>query len=200
MGTLMTSIRATLVILSLFTLLLGIAYPLGMTKLATLLFPYQAGGSLIRDDKNTVIGSALIGQSFTDPKYFWGRPSSTGTMPYNAAASSGSNLSTSNPALRDAVRVRVAALKAADPENTMPIPVDLVTASASGLDPSISPASAYYQMDRIARIRHLNRSDLELIIKDNTIPRRFGVLGEPAVNVFAMNRALDTLVSIRTEE
>lgn len=173
-----------------FTLITGIAYPLVSTGLGKALFPEQTAGSLIvRDGK--VVGSRLIGQSFTDPKYFWGRPSATGPMPNNAAVSSGSNLGPLNPALSDAVKDRVDALKQADPDNKLPVPVDLVTASGSGLDPEISPAAATYQINRVAKLRHLSADEVSRLVQQHTQGRQFGILGEPRVNVLELNLALD---------
>lgn len=176
----------------LLTLLTGIAYPLLVTCIAQLTMPAQANGSLIMRDGKPV-GSSLIGQSFTEPKYFWSRPSATGPMPYNAASSGGSNLGPTNPALLDAVKARVQALRDADPGNTQPVPVDLVTASASGLDPQISPAAAEYQLARVARVRKLEPNTLRKLVAEHTEGRQFGVLGEPRVNVLELNLALDAM-------
>ncbi len=183
-------IRPAITILSLLTLITGILYPLAVTGLAQLLFPNQANGSLIVRDGN-VLGSELIGQSFDDPKYFWGRLSATSGIPYNAAASSGSNMGPSNPALTDMVEARIDALRAADPGNTQPIPVDLVTASASGLDPHISLAAALYQAPRVARLRGLPDSAVLDLVDRYTEGRQFGIFGEPRVNVLLLNLALD---------
>ena len=195
----MTSqLRPALVSLSLLTLLTGVAYPLLVTGLAQVVFPQQANGSLIVRD-GQVVGSSLIGQSFDDPKYFWGRLSATGTVPYNSfnaenlTASSGSNYGPLNPALMEMVQGRIDALKAADPTNTQPIPVDLVTASASGLDPHISPAAALYQLDRVARARGLDPAIVKQLIDQHTQGRDLGLLGEPRVNVLELNLALDGL-------
>lgn len=185
-----TQIRAAIVSLALFTLLTGLAYPLAVTAIAQWIFPHQANGSLIERD-GKVLGSELIGQSFTDPKYFWGRPSATSPYPYNAAASSGSNLGPANPSLVQAVRERVDALRAADPGNNLPIPVDLVTASASGLDPQISVAAALYQAPRVARERGLSEEQVRMLVKQNTEGFQLGFLGEMRVNVLALNLALD---------
>jgi K+-transporting ATPase ATPase C chain len=183
-------LRQSIVMLVLMTLLTGVAYPIAATGLARLLFPARADGSLVvRDGKP--VGSSLIGQSFTAPKYFWGRPSATSPTAYNGAASSGSNLGPTNPALADAAKRRIAALRAADPGNAAPVPVDLVTASASGLDPEISPASARYQLARVARLRGLPAAQVQALIDQATRGRQFGVLGEPRVNVLALNMALD---------
>ena len=176
--------------LLIFTVLTGLVYPLVVTGIAQLVFPHQANGSLITRNGQTV-GSNLIGQSFDDPKYFWGRLSATGPFPYNAAASSGSNLGPSNPALLEAVKARIAALQSADPSNTQPIPVDLVTASGSGLDPDISVAAALYQLPRVARLRGLTESALRTLVDKYTTARQFGFLGEPRVNVLELNLALD---------
>jgi K+-transporting ATPase ATPase C chain len=178
--------------LLILTLLTGALYPLLVTGIAHGVFPRQAAGSLITQD-GRVIGSALIGQPFSAPKYFWGRPSATTPMPYNAASSSGSNLGPTNPALEDAVKARIAVLKAADPDNQAPIPVDLVTASASGLDPDVSPAAADYQVGRVARARHLSQERVRSLLARYTRGRTFGILGEPRVNVLAINLALDQL-------
>jgi K+-transporting ATPase ATPase C chain len=183
-------IRPALTSLILLTLITGVLYPLAVTGLAQLIFPDQSNGSLIVRN-GEVLGSGLIGQSFDDPKYFWGRLSATAGFPYNAAASSGSNLGPSNPALTDVVEARIAALRAADPGNTQPIPVDLVTASASGLDPHISVAAALYQAPRVARVRGLPESDVINLIDRYTEGRQFGLFGEPRVNVLRLNLALD---------
>ncbi|AOB40421.1 potassium-transporting ATPase subunit KdpC [Bordetella parapertussis] len=185
-------LRAALVIFLALSVLLGLLYPLATTGVARLLWPFQAGGSLLEQD-GRVVGSALIGQSFTDPRYFWGRPSATAPMPYNAAASGGSNLGPANPALAQAVRARIAALRAADPGNPAPIPVDLATASGSGLDPHISPAAAGYQAARVARARGLPTATVEQLIARHTERPVPDILGEPVVNVLALNLALDRL-------
>ncbi len=181
--------------LSLFialSLITGIAYPLAVTALARLAFPEAASGSLIVKDGKAV-GSRLIGQNFTDPGHFWGRPSASSPMPYNASASGGSNLGPLNPALVEAVQARIAALRAADPGNTRTVPADLVTASASGLDPHISPAAAAYQIERVARARHLDVATLEALVARHTDGRQWGVFGEARVNVLELNLALDAL-------
>ena len=183
-------IRAAVVSLLALTVITGVVYPLIVTGIAQVVFPSQANGSLIVKD-GKVVGSALIGQPFDDPKYFWGRPSATTPFPDNAAASSGSNLSPTNPDLIKAVQARVDALRAADPGNTAPVPVDLVTASGSGLDPDISPAAALYQVPRVARARKLDPQTVQQLIERHTEGRTFGVLGEPRVNVLKLNLALD---------
>lgn len=185
-------LRPALVVFAVLTLLTGLAYPLVVTGAAQALFPGQSAGSLIVIDGKPV-GSELIGQNFSDPKNFWGRPSATGPMPYNASASSGSNQGPLNPALTDAVKARVAALKAADPDNTALVPVDLVTASASGLDPHISPAAAAYQANRVARLRNVPPEKVRQLIADETDKPLFGVLGESRVNVLKLNLALQSL-------
>jgi K+-transporting ATPase KdpC subunit len=185
-------LKPALILFALLTLLTGVLYPLVVTGIAQLVFPRQANGSLIIRDGQTV-GSTLIGQPFDDPKYFWGRLSATSPFPYNAAASSGSNLGPSNPALMAAVQARIDALKAADPGNTLPIPVDLVTASASGLDPHISVAAAYYQVPRVARARGMTEAAVIALINQYTEGRQFGFLGEPRVNVLLLNLALNEI-------
>ncbi|MFA4877842.1 MAG: potassium-transporting ATPase subunit KdpA [Methanoregula sp.] len=185
-------IKPALIIFFLLTLITGICYPLLVTGIAQLAFPAQSNGNLILHD-GKVAGSALIGQPFSSPQYFWGRPSATTPVPYNAGLSSGSNLGPSNPALDQAVQARVAALHAADPANTLPIPVDLVTSSGSGLDPDISIASAYYQVPRIARERGLHEADVMNLVTSHIEPRQFGIFGEPRVNVLRLNLALDDL-------
>jgi len=176
--------------LLILTLLTGLLYPLAVTGLAQLLFPLQANGSLIvRDGK--VLGSELIGQPFDAPRYFWSRPSATAPFSYNAAASSGSNLGPTNPALIEAVKARIAALKAADPDNPARIPVDLVTASGSGLDPHISVAAAEYQVHRVAQARRLDEETVRRLVFRHTQERQLGILGEPRVNVLDLNLALD---------
>lgn len=182
---------ASLRLLLVLTLLLGLAYPLALTGLAQLAFPQQAGGSLLQRDGGAV-GSRLIGQAFQDPRYFWPRPSAT-TPPYNAAASGGSNLGPTNAALHAAVEQRAAALRAADPGNTAPIPADLVTASASGLDPHISPEGALWQAPRVARARGLDEARVRELVRAHIEPRSLGLFGEPRVNVLLLNLALDEL-------
>jgi K+-transporting ATPase ATPase C chain len=185
-----TMLRPLLGVFLALTVLTGVVYPLLVTGVARVAFPFQADGSVVERDGKAV-GSALLGQGFTGPGYFWGRPSVTGPHPYNGAASSGSNLATVNPALADAVAARVAALRAADPGNTAPVPVDLVTASGSGLDPHISPAAAEYQLARVARARGLEPSVVRDLVERHTSGRTFGLLGEPRVDVLALNLALD---------
>src|SRR5581483_3141855 len=192
----MKQLRPALVSLAVLSVITGLLYPAVMTLIAQVLFPYQANGSLItRNGK--VVGSALIGQNFDDPKYFWGRLSATNPVPYTAfnsdklTGSSGSNYGPLNPTLLQAVRARIEALKAADPGNTAPIPVDLVTASGSGLDPQISPAAAKYQVNRVAKARGLDPARVQQIVDQFTEGRTFGLLGEPRVNVLQLNLALD---------
>jgi potassium-transporting ATPase KdpC subunit len=182
--------RPAVVLLILLTALTGVVYPLLVTLFAAIAFPQQASGSLVTRGPD-VVGSALIGQPFADPKYFWGRGSATAPFAYNAAASSGSNQGPLNPALVDAVKARAEALRAADPDNRAPIPVDLVTASGSGLDPHISPAAARWQVARVARARGLDPSAVQALVSRHTEPRQFGFLGEPRVNVLALNLDLD---------
>ncbi|CAM3886229.1 potassium-transporting ATPase subunit KdpC [Roseateles saccharophilus] len=182
--------RPALTLFVVLSLVTGLAYPLVVTGVAQALFPDQANGSLVvRDGKP--VGSTLIGQTFADPGHFWSRPSATGPMPYNAGNSSGSNLAPTAPALADAVKARVEALRAADPGNTRPVPVDLVTTSASGLDPHISRAAADYQVARIARARGLPAAKLQALVEQHTEGRWLGFVGEPRVNVLALNLALD---------
>jgi potassium-transporting ATPase KdpC subunit len=191
-------LRPALVSLALLTIIAGGIYPLIVTALGQVLFPAQANGSLIVQNGQAV-GSTLIGQNFDDPKYFWGRLSATSPVPYSAfnavtlTASSGSNYGPLNPALVDAVKARIDALKAVDPDNNADIPVDLVTASASGLDPHISPAAAQYQVNRVAKARGLDAATVQRLVDDNTEGRTFGFLGEPRVNVLRLNLALDAL-------
>lgn len=183
-------LRPAIVSFALLSLLTGVAYPFVVTGIAQATMPGKANGSLIVKDGKPV-GSSLIGQSFSDPKYFWGRPSATGPVPNNASASSGSNLGPTNPALLDAVKARVQALREADPGNTQPVPVDLVTASGSGLDPHISPAAAEYQLARVARLRNSSPEALRKLVAEHTEGRQFGILGEPRVHVLELNLALD---------
>ena len=183
-------IRPAIVLFALLALITGLIYPLVITGVAQAVFPQQANGSLIYQNGQAV-GSALIGQPFDDPKYFWGRLSATSPFPYNAAASSGSNYGPLSSSLTDAVKARMDALKAADPENSQPIPVDLVTASASGLDPHISPAAALYQAPRVAHARGLSEDQVRALVAQFTEGRQFGILGESRVNVLKLNLALD---------
>jgi potassium-transporting ATPase KdpC subunit len=188
----LSTIRPALVLLLLFTALCGFGYPLLVTGVAQSVFPKQANGSLV-EREGKAIGSRLIGQAVTSPGYFWGRPSATAPFGYNAQASSGSNLGPTNPALIEAVEARVKALRDADPTNQAPVPVDLVTASASGLDPDISPAAAYYQADRVAHARKLDPSTVRALVASHLEPRLLGLLGEPRVNVLELNLALDAV-------
>jgi K+-transporting ATPase ATPase C chain len=185
------AIKPAVMMLCIWTLLTGIVYPALVTGLAQVLFPDQANGSFIRDDRGKTSGSELIGQSFNGNQYFWGRPSATAPYAYNAAASSGSNLGPTNPALADAVKTRIEALRSADPQNKAPVPVDLVTASGSGLDPHISPAAAEYQLNRVAKARHIDPGKLRKLIRSHTEGRQWGFLGEPRINVLKLNLALD---------
>jgi K+-transporting ATPase ATPase C chain len=185
-------LRIVLVFLGIFTVITGVIYPLFVTGMAQALFHHQANGSLIEKNGKSV-GSELIGQPFSDPKYFWGRLSATAPFSYNAAASSGSNYGPSNPALREAIQARIDALKAVDPDNNQPIPVDLVTFSASGLDPHISIAAANYQVPRVARYRGLGEGQVYTLVNRFTEGRQFGILGEPRVNVLELNMALDAI-------
>jgi K+-transporting ATPase ATPase C chain len=187
-----TLIRPAVTLFLIMTVLTGIVYPFAVTGLAQVLFHDQASGSLVMADGHAV-GSRIIGQSFSDPKYFWSRPSATAPQPYNATASSASNLGPLNPALTDAVGTRIAALKAADPTNSLPVPVDLVTASASGLDPDISIAAARYQAARVARIRGLDPAAVQSLIDAHARGKLLGLVGEPRVNVLELNLALDAL-------
>jgi len=185
-----TLIRPALSLFVLLSAVTGIVYPLAVTGVATAVFPAQAAGSLVVQDGRPV-GSTLIGQNFSDPRHFWGRPSATAPMPYNGGGSGGSNLGPLNPALIEAVQGRVQALRAVDPGNASPVPVDLVTASASGLDPHISVAAAEYQAARVARVRGIEADALAALIARHTEGRWFGLLGEPRVNVLALNLELD---------
>jgi len=188
--TLLQSLLALLVL----SILTGVVYPLVVTGITQLCCRRQADGSLIEREGH-LIGSELIGQPFDQPRYFWSRPSATTPQPYNGASSSGSNLGPTNPAQFDAVRMRVQALQQADPGNTLPIPVDLVTASASGLDPDISPAAAQYQVSRVARARGIDPTRLRTLVQAYTQPRQWGLFGEPRVNVLRLNLALDQLAA-----
>ncbi len=185
-------IRPAIMSLVLLTVLTGLIYPVVVTGIAQVLFPGQANGSLIMKDGKAV-GSELIGQPFDDPKYFWSRPSATSPFPDNAGSSSGSNLGPTNPALKKAVQDRIDAIRAADPDNKAPIPVDLVTASGSGLDPEISPAAALYQVHRVAKVRGLAEDKVRDLVTQYTRVRQFGFLGEPGVIVLKLNLALDAM-------
>lgn len=187
-------IRPMLTLLAAFTVLTGLIYPLAITGIAQVAFPRQANGSLMVRDGRTA-GSELIGQHFDDPKVFWGRPSATADYPYNGIASAGSNLGPLNPGLKTAVAERIAALRRADPSNTAPMPVDLVTASGSGLDPHISPAAAEYQVGRVARLRGLPVDTVRALVAQQTEPPQWGFLGEPRVNVLELNLSLDLRAS-----
>ena len=186
----LAQLRPALVLLALLTLLTGVAYPLLVTGVAQAAFPSQANGSLVMKDGKAV-GSKLIGQPFDDAKYFWSRPSATSPMAYNGQASTASNLGPTNPALTDAVKQRIEALQKADPENRAPVPVDLVTASGSGLDPHISPAAAAFQVHRVAKARGLSDELVQALVHEHTAGRQLGILGEPVVSVLALNLALD---------
>jgi len=194
----MSVLKPAAVLLLLFTLLTGVVYPLAVSSVAQVFFPAQANGSLILA-KERIVGSSLIGQAFDDPRYFWSRPSATSPTPYNAAASTGSNLGPTNPALHQAVRERAAALRALDAEHAaQPIPVDLVTASGSGLDPHISPSAALYQVPRVARARGLDQQRVRALVEANIEDRTLGLLGEPRVNVLILNLALDAIAQHNT--
>lgn len=187
----MRTILQSVALLAALTLVLGFAYPAAITAVAALLFPHEARGS-IAERAGRPVGSVLLGQPFSDARYFWGRPSATGPMPYNAASSSGSNLGPTNPALVAVVKERVAALRAAHPGESGPVPADLVTASASGLDPHISLAAARFQIARVAAARRLEPGRVEALVAAHTEGRQFGFLGEPRVNVLQLNLALDS--------
>jgi K+-transporting ATPase ATPase C chain len=185
-------LRQAIACIVVFTVITGVVYPLIVTGVAQLVFPRQANGSLLIDNGKTV-GSLLIGQSFSSPKYFWARPSATSPMPYNAANSSGSNLGPLNPALTENVKARITQLKAADAASKPLVPVDLVTASGSGLDPDISPAAAEYQVSRVAKARNFDETKVRELVVKLTKSRQLGILGEPRVNVLELNLALDGL-------
>lgn len=183
-------LRQAITLFLLLTLITGVAYPLLVTGIAQIAFPAQAHGSVLASGGKP-LGSSLIGQPFDDPKYFWGRPSATSPQAYNGGASTGSNLGPTNPALIDAMRQRIAALRAADPDNVAPVPVDLVTASGSGLDPEISPAAARFQIARVARARRVDAAWVRALVDRATSRRTFGLLGESRVNVLELNLMLD---------
>jgi K+-transporting ATPase ATPase C chain len=185
-----STFRPALVLFAALTVATGVLYPLAVMGVGQAVFPHQAAGSILEVDGKPV-GSALIGQQFTSPRYFWGRPSATSPMPYNASGSSASNLGPLNPAFTDAVKVRVEALRAADPGNQAPIPVDLVTASGSGLDPEISMAAIQYQLHRVAEQRHLSNGQVQALVEQHSSGQYLGIFGEPRVNVLALNLALD---------
>ena len=187
-------LRPALVLLFLFTIITGVLYPLMITGITQVIFPEKANGSLLKKN-GKILGSELIGQPFSSPKYFWSRPSATAPVAYNAAASTGSNYGPLNPALLDAVQKRVKDLKNADPSNTKPVPIDLVTASASGLDPHISVAAALYQLPRVARKRGISDEKVRTLVDKFTEERQLGFLGEPRVNVLKLNLALDEIKS-----
>ena len=188
----LAQLRPALVLFAILTIVTGVLYPLAVTGLAQAIFPHAAQGSIIIQNAQPV-GSELIGQSFTSAEYFWGRPSATGPVPYNGAASSGSNLGPTNPQFLTNIQDRVAALRSAHPDQTGAVPGDLVTASGSGLDPHISPAAALYQVQRIAKARHLAEQEVRELVQQHTQSRTLGVLGEPRVNVLQLNLALDAL-------
>jgi K+-transporting ATPase ATPase C chain len=185
-------IRTALLLFAVMTLLTGIVYPFAVTGLAQALFPRQANGSLIKINKGKT-ASELVGQPFSEPRYFWGRPSATMPVAYNGASSTGSNLGPSNPALKETIQKRIAALLAADPENSLPVPVDLVTTSGSGLDPHISPAAALYQAPRIAKARGIDEGKVADLVRMHIRDRQFGIFGEPTVHVLCLNMALDAM-------
>lgn len=190
----MHQLRPAVLSLVMLTLVTGVVYPLAVTGIAQLVFPRQANGSLLERD-GAVVGSALVGQPFDDPRYFWSRPSATGPTAYNGGGSSGSNLGPLSDALTNAVAARIAALRAADPGNTAPVPIDLVTASGSGLDPHISPAAARYQAPRVARVRGIPEAAVMALVAEHTQGRQLGILGEPVVAVLPLNLALDAIAS-----
>jgi K+-transporting ATPase ATPase C chain len=185
-------IRSAILMFVILSLLTGIFYPAFITGAVYIFFPHQATGSMLYQN-NKLLGSALIGQEFTDPKYFWGRISETSPVAYNSSSSSGSNLGPSNPALIEKVKTRIRALKEFGPDNTNPVPIDLVTSSASGLDPHVSIAGAYYQIPRVARMRGLTEDTVKAIVNKYTNSRIFGLIGEPVVNVLELNLELDSI-------
>ncbi|MBI5376581.1 MAG: potassium-transporting ATPase subunit KdpC [Candidatus Schekmanbacteria bacterium] len=195
----MRMIRPVIVSLIVFTVITGIIYPLIVTGIAQLIFPVQANGSIIIKNGKPA-GSALIGQSFDSPGYFWGRLSATQPFPYNSASSSGSNLAQSNPALVKQAKERISTLRDADPQAPAMVPVDLATASASGIDPDITPAAAEYQVKRVAKARRLSEARVSALVTQFTEDRQFGILGEPAVNVLKLNLALDDIQKNETNE
>ena len=186
----LAALRPALRLFLVLTLLTGVLYPLAVTGIAQVAFPAPANGSLVMRD-GAIVGSHLIGQPFDDSTHFWGRPSATSRVPFDGAASSGSNLGPTNPLLLAAIEARVASLRALDPDNASPVPVDLVTASGSGLDPHISPAAAEYQVTRVARARAMEPAEVRRLVASHTEPRTFQLLGEPRVNVLRLNLALD---------
>jgi K+-transporting ATPase ATPase C chain len=186
-------LRSAVIFLAIFTIVTGVIYPFIVTGIAQVAFHHQANGSLIESKDGKYLGSELIGQPFDDPGYFWGRPSATTPFPYNAASSSGSNYGPLNPVFLDGIQKRIKALKAADPDNTRPVPVDLVTYSASGLDPHISIAAALYQVPRVARQRGLSETQVLALVTSFAQGRQLGILGEPRVNVLLLNQALDQI-------
>lgn len=188
----LTTMRNAIMSIIIFTIITGLVYPLIVTGFAQMIFPAQANGSIINMNGNAV-GSALLGQQFDDPRYFWGRPSATMPYPYNGAASSGSNLGPNNPVLDKAIQERASALRAADREEPTMIPIDLVTASGSGLDPHISPAAATYQLRRVAKARGIEEAKVRVLVAANTEDRQFGILGEPRVNILKLNLSLEEL-------
>jgi len=192
-------LKPAVMMLLLLTLLTGVIYPALVTVFAQTAYADTANGSLIKDQQGNPLGSSLIGQAFTDPKYFWGRPSATSPYPYNSGASSGSNLGPTNPALVEAVKTRIATLHRVDPGNNAPIPVDLITASGSGLDPHISPAAAEYQVNRIAKVRKMDLEKLRDLVRTHTEGLQWGLFGEPRVNVLRLNLALNAKTATTSE-
>lgn len=192
-------LKPALILFTILTLLTGVAYPLLVTGLAQLIFPQQANGSLLKDEHGSAVGSTLIGQSFQSPGYFWSRPSATSPYPYNAGASGGSNFAPVNPLLADSVRQRIETLKANDLSAKVAVPVDLVTASASGLDPHISPAAVAYQIKRVALSRNIPETEVRKLVEEQTAQRQWGLFGESRVNVLVLNRALDEISKARSK-